>query len=305
VTSSRSSPTARASTTDASILDAPAESSYREVDGVRLHVVTAGDPDDPLVVLLHGFPDFWYGWRNQIPALVDAGYRVLVPDQRGYNLSDRPEDLDDYRMGRLSGDIAALIESEGRESARVVGHDWGAAVAWDLALRHPERVDRLGIVNVPHPAVMERTLRTNPRQLLRSWYMFAFQLPGLPEWFLGRDDARGMIDVLEESATPGAFTDTDLKHYRAVWRQEGAIGAAVNWYRALVRRRDDPPRERVAAPTLVCWGDEDVALLPEMARESLDYCEDGKLVRFPGASHWVHREAVETVNDHLIDHLSG
>jgi pimeloyl-ACP methyl ester carboxylesterase len=302
--------TPQTQTTDASILDFPAESSYREVDGVRgddvtLHVVTAGDSDDPLVVLLHGFPDFWYGWRHQIPALVEAGYRVLVPDQRGYNLSDRPDGLDSYRMGRLSADVAALVDSEGRESAHVVGHDWGAGVAWDLALRRPECVDRLGIVNVPHPSVMERTLKTNPRQLLRSWYMFYFQLPGLPEWYLGRNDAENLVRTLEGMAEPGAFTDTDLEHYRAAWRQEGAIGAAVNWYRALLRRRDDPARERVAASTLVCWGEEDVALLPEMARESLDYCDDGTLIRFPHASHWVHLEEVATVNDHLLDHLSG
>ena len=291
-------------TTDAAILDAvPAESDYREVNGVELHVVTAGDPDGPLVVLLHGFPDFWYGWRPQVPALVEAGYRVLVPDQRGYNLSEKPAGLDAYRMGALSRDIGALVGSEGRESAHVVGHDWGAAVAWDLALRRPESVDRLGVVNVPHPTVMERALKSNPRQLLRSWYMFYFQLPGLPEWFLGRDDAGGVVAVLESTSKPGAFTETDLAHYRAAWRREGAVGAAIDWYRALVRRPDAPPRQRVDAPTVVLWGEDDDALLPEMAPESVRYCEDGTLVRFPNNSHWVHREAVETVNDHLLDHL--
>jgi pimeloyl-ACP methyl ester carboxylesterase len=292
--------------TDARLLDLPsAESTFRRVDGVRLHLVTAGDEDDPLVVLLHGFPDFWYGWRRQILALVEAGYRVVVPDQRGYNLSERPDGLDSYRMSRLSADIAAPVESEGRDSAHVIGHDWGAAVAWDLALRHPEVVDRLGIVNVPHPAVMERTLKTDPRQLLRSWYMFAFQLPGLPEWALGRNDAAGMVSVLEDSAGEGAFSEADLERYREVWRRPDAVRAAVDWYRALVRRRDDPPTETVEAPTLVVWGEEDVALLPKMARESLDYCEDGRLETFPNASHWVHREEPERVNDHLLEHLAG
>jgi len=293
-------------TTDASILETvPAESTYREVDGVELHVVAAGDPADPLVVLLHGFPDFWYGWRHQIPALVEAGYRVLVPDQRGYNLSDKPEGLDSYRMGRLSADIADLIASTGRESAHVVGHDWGAGVAWDLALRRPTAVDRLGIVNVPHPTVMREMLRSNPRQLLRSWYIFSFQIPVLPEWYLARDGARGVTDVLRATSNPGAFTDTDLAHYRAAWRRTGAARAAVDWYRALLRRRDDPPREEVPVPTLVVWGEDDDALVPEMARESLRYCEDGRLVAFPDGSHWVHRERPETVTDHLLDHLSG
>jgi len=292
--------------TDASLIDLPSiESVRRPVNGVDLHVVTAGDPDDDLAVLLHGFPDFWYGWRHQIPALVEAGYYVVVPDQRGYNLSEKPRDLDAYRMRELSGDIAELIDAEGRERAHVVGHDWGAAVAWDLALRHPDTVDRLGIINVPHPTVMRQTLRSNPRQLLRSWYMFAFQLPAIPELVLGRDDARGVLDVLEESANPGAFSDEDLAHYRTAWRRQGAIRGAVNWYRALFRRSDRPPRETVVAPTLVVWGDEDVALLPKMATESVGYCRDGRVERVPWASHWVHDEEPERVNEALVGHLNA
>ena len=292
--------------TDADLVDVQsAESMRRRADDVELHVVAAGDPADPLVVLLHGFPDFWYGWHHQIPALVDAGYRVLVPDQRGYNLSDRPDGLSAYRLGRLSADVAALVETAGRDSAHVVGHDWGALVAWDLALRRPSRVNRLGICNVPHPTVFRRTVRSNPRQLLRSWYVFSFQLPGLPEWYLGRDDAAGVVSALEDTANPDAFTDEELEYYRWAFRRPGAARAAVDWYRAAARRFDPPPRDRVDAPTLVVWGDEDVALLPEMADESVEYCADGRLERFPGASHWVHRERVEDVNDLLVDHLSG
>jgi pimeloyl-ACP methyl ester carboxylesterase len=293
--------------TDATLLDVPSTESTRVTveAGVELHVVRAGDPADPLVVLLHGFPDFWYGWRHQIPALVEAGFRVVVPDQRGYNLSDKPRGLDAYRMGRLSADVAALVESEGRESAHVVGHDWGAAVAWDTALRRPDVVDRLGIVNVPHPTVMERTLKTNPRQLLRSWYMFYFQLPRLPEGFLGREGASGVARVLAASSNPGAFTDADLERYRRAFDQRGATRSAVNWYRALLRRPDEPPRERVAAPTLVVWGEADDALVPEMAAESLDYCADGRLERFPAASHWVHMEEPDPVNDLLVEHLDA
>ncbi|QLH76391.1 alpha/beta fold hydrolase [Halosimplex rubrum] len=290
--------------TDASLLDLPsAESTRHTVNGVDLHVVRAGDPDDELVVLLHGFPDFWYGWRHQIPALVDAGYYVVVPDQRGYNRSEKPRALDAYRMRELSGDVAALIDAEGRDDAHVVGHDWGAAVAWDLALRHPDTVDHLGIINVPHPSVMRRTLKSSPRQLARSWYMFFFQLPVVPEMVLGRGDARGVLDVLEGSANPGAFTDDELAHYRDAWRRQGAIRGAVNWYRALLRRRDDAPRETVDAPTLVVWGDEDAALLPSMAAESVGYCTDGHLKRIPWASHWVHDEEPERVNDALVGHL--
>lgn len=286
-------------------IDVPdATTEMRSVGELDLNVVAAGDPSDPLVVLLHGFPDYWYGWRRQLGPLVEAGYRVLVPDQRGYNRSDAPEGIDAYRRSRLSADVAALIGTENRDSAHVIGHDWGAAVAWDLALRRPAVVDRLGILNVPHPTVFARTLRRNPRQLLRSWYVFTFQLPDVPEWGLSRRDFALLAKMLRESAAPGTFTETDLERYRDAWRR-GSIEAMVNYYRAAARRPEEPPRRHVEAPTVVLWGEQDVALVPEMARESVTYCTDGELVAFPNASHWVHLEAAEAVSDRLLDHLDG
>ena len=291
---------------NAPLPDVPsAERSFREVDGVDLHVVAAGDPADPLVVLLHGFPEFWYEWRAYVEPLVDAGYRVLVPDQRGYNRSDKPAGIDAYRMGRLSADVVELVESEGRDAAHVVGHDWGAAVAWDAALRYPEAVDRLGIVNVPHPTVFERVLKTRPRQLLKSWYMFYFQLPGLPEWNVRRTEYDLLAATMRRGARPGTFSATDFERYRAAWAEEGALTAMINWYRALFRRRDDPPRERVAAPTLVLWGENDQALVPEFAPKSVAYCDDGRLERFPDATHWLPHEEPDRVAELLIDHLGG
>ena len=282
--------------------DSSAESTFREVNGIDLHVVTAGDPDDPLVVLLHGFPEFWYGWRDHVPGLVEAGYRVLVPDQRGYNRSDKPDGVGAYAIETLSGDIDALIESAGRESAHVVGHDWGAAVAWDLALRHPGSVDRLGILNVPHPSVFEATLKSNPRQLRRSWYMFFFQLPRIPEWTQRRGDFELFVEGFETAAA-GTFTEADVEHYRDAWRREGALTAMLDWYRALFRAGEDPPRERVEAPTLVIWGESDTYLLPEMAPKSVEYCADGRLERFPEASHWVQHERREQVVELLVEHF--
>lgn len=271
--------------------------------GATLHTVTAGDPADPLVVLLHGFPDFWYGWRDQIPALVEAGYRVVVPDQRGYNLSEKPDGVGSYRVGRLSADIAAVIRSTGRESAHVVGHDWGATVAWDLALRRPSLVDRLGILNVPHPTVFRRMLRRSPRQLLRSWYVFSFQLPVVPEWGLRRNDCAGLENALLGSSHDGAFSEVDLERYHAAWRQPDTVGSMINWYRAAARYGLDSGQEEVTAPTLICWGEQDEALLPEMAEKSRSYCADGRLERFSSASHWVHMEATDRVNDELLAHL--
>lgn len=292
------------SDTTASLLpELDLESTMREGNGVRLHTVTGGDPDGPLVVLLHGFPDFWYGWRHQLPRLLEEGYRVLVPDQRGYNRSEKPTGLSPYRLSQLSADVVELIEGAGRDSAHVIGHDWGAAVAWDVALRFPDVVERLGIINVPHPHVFRSTVRSNPRQLLRSWYMFAFQLPRLPEWLLGRRDGEGLARALEKTAAPGTFTPGELDAYRAAWRPPGTIRAMLNWYRAVFRRTEMPPRSTVDQPTLVVWGEEDTALVPEMAADSVEYCTDGRLESYPTASHWVHMERPRAVTDDLCAHL--
>ena len=290
---------------DAPLPETPtATSTFRNVNGVDLHVVTAGDESDPLVVLLHGFPEFWYEWREYVEPLVDAGYRVLVPDQRGYNLSDKPVSVRQYRISLLSGDIAELVASEGRESAHVVGHDWGAAVAWDLALRRPEVVDRLGIVNVPHPTVIAQQLRTNLTQLRKSWYVFYFQLPVLPEWTARRREFALLVGALD-SARPGAFDETDFERYRAAWGRSGALTAMLNWYRAAVRHSERPSREDVAAETLLLWGEDDQALVPEMAPMSFEYCQEGRLETFPDATHWIVHERREEITELLLSHLDG
>ncbi|MFC7068694.1 alpha/beta fold hydrolase [Halobaculum lipolyticum] len=286
-------------------LGVPVDHEFREVNDTTLHVVAAGDPADPLVVLLHGFPEFWYGWHRAVAPLVAAGYRVLVPDQRGYNRSAKPAGVRPYRLTELSRDVVALIRSDGYESARVVGHDWGAFVAWDLALRHPERVDRLGVVNVPHPTAFRRALLGNRDQLRRSWYAFAFQLPVLPEWAAARDDFALWTRVLTGSVPEGTFTDADLDRYRTAWGRPGAARAMTNWYRAVPRYPRLPPRERVAAPTLVLWGERDEALVPELAPASVALCDDGRLERFPDAGHFLTHERPTAVADLLVDHLNG
>lgn len=289
-------------TTDASLLDDDrVESDYRTVNGVRLHVVTAGDPDAPLVVLLHGHPDFWYGWRDQIVPLVETGFRVVVPDQRGCNLSDAPDGIDAYRQSELSADVCELIHSEGRESAHVVGHDFGGFVAWNVALRRPSIVDHLGIFNVPHPTVYRTVLRSSPQQVVRSWYVWFYQVPTLPEWLLSRNDMDNMVASLEITSNPGTFDEETIDRYRAAWRHTG-VGPRVNWYRGF-RRSESPPRDTVTQPTLICWGEDDIALLPSMAEQSADYCENGRLRMFPDTSHWVHHER-EEVTEALLRHLS-
>ena len=197
------------------------ERTRRDVNGVSLHVVAAGDPKDPLVVLLHGFPEFWYQWHDYIEPFVEAGYRVIVPDQRGYNRSERPAGVRPYRLGELSGDIVDLVGTEDRDAAHVVGHDWGAIVGWDLALRRPETVDRLGIINVPHPTVFRQVIRSNLTQLRKSWYVFYFQIPCLPQWGLRRNDYEFLVAAMRDGSKAGTFTETELDRYRRAWAGEG------------------------------------------------------------------------------------
>jgi len=265
-------------------------------NGVTLHAVAAGPEDGPLVLLLHGFPEFWYGWRRQIPALAAAGFRVLAPDQRGYNLSDRPRALSAYSLDALANDALGLIDASGRERVYLVGHDWGAMVAWWVALIAPHRVQRLAILNVPHPTVAYRALRTSPEQMLRSTYAAFFQLPRLPEAFLRRGGAAWM---LRASSRPGTFTRADLTCYREAWSRPGALTAMLNWYRAALRYPFRPPMERVQPPTLILWGRHDTALRWQSALESLKLCEQGELIYYP-ASHWVQHEMAEQVSRELL-----
>lgn len=282
-----------------------ADTTVHEVNGVALHVVAAGDPGDPLVVLLHGFPEFWYEWREYIEPIVEAGYRVVVPDQRGYNRSEKPPGVRAYRMTELSGDVVDLVAAEGYDSAHVVGHDWGGAVAWDLALRHPETVERLAVINVAHPTVFEDVLLSNPTQLRKSWYLFFFQLPGLPEWYVRRNEYDGFVTAMRGGSRPGTFTGTDFDRYRRAWAQDGALTAMLDWYRAVVRHYDEPPRERVRVPTRILWGENDQALVADMAPKSLAYCSEGDLERFPDATHWLPHEHPGRVADLLLDHFGS
>jgi pimeloyl-ACP methyl ester carboxylesterase len=282
------------------------EERFIETNGIRLHVVEAGPKSGPPVILLHGFPEFWYGWRKQIPALAEAGFRVIVPDQRGYNLSDKPKGVKAYRMDELTKDIIGLIEALDYEKINLVGHDWGAAVAWMLGIQNPERVHRLGIMNVPHPAIMKRFLQRDPEQLRRSWYIFLFQLPWLPEKGMRAKNWRGAERALRGSGKIHTFTNRDIAEYKKAWSRPGAMTAMINWYRAALRYRSWAPKDgRVKVPTLMLWGMKDFALSHRMARPSMDYCDEGKLVLFEDATHWVQLDAAEEVNKLLIEFLKS
>ena len=280
------------------------EHSYIETNGIHLHVVQAGPKSGVPVILLHGFPEFWYGFRRQIAALVEAGCRVIVPDQRGYNLSDKPKGVKAYSMDELVMDVIGLIDALEYDKVNLVGHDWGAAVAWTAAIQHPERLQRLGILNVPHPAVMRRFLQRDLEQLRRSWYIFFFQLPWLPEAGMRANDWRGAERALRNSGKIDTFTDEDIEKYKEAWSQPGAMTAMINWYRAAARYPMSIPKDMcVTVPTLMMWGMKDFALSHRMARPSMDYCEEGNLILFPDATHWVQLDAAEEVNHYVIDFL--
>lgn len=280
-------------------------SRFATVNGLRLHYVEAGSADGPLVVLLHGFPEFWYGWRQQIPALAAAGFRVVAPDLRGYNLSDKPTGKSQYRVPLIVEDIAGLIRSLRAGSAHVVGHDWGGAIAWALPVRHPTLVDRLVVLNTAPTAVLVQAVLARPRQLLRSWYIAYFQIPVLPEAGIRAGNYRGLRETFRrEPARRGAFTETDIDRNIEALARPGALTAMINYYRAInpFALKDAKPTP-IDHPTLLLWGNRDRYIGPEAVTDMTAWATNFKTKVFPNATHWVQHDEPEGVNANLIAFL--
>lgn len=276
---------------------------YR-VNGVSLHVAQAGPEDGSLVILLHGFPEFWFGWRDQIGPLAAAGNRVLVPDQRGYDLSGKPKGVDAYRLDLLAEDIFALADAVGRERFSVVGHDWGAAVAWWMATRRPSRLDRLVCLNAPHPAIWLREMTQDPVQRRKSRYVQMLRLPILPELMVKAGGYRGLSDAFASSIRPEAFGPAAMARYREAWARPGALTATLNWYRALFRQALPVPEPgSIPTPTLVIWGDQDAFAEPRLAEASAELCAEAQVLHLPDASHWVVHDRPDDVRDALLAFL--
>lgn len=276
------------------------------VNGVRLHCVLEGK--GPLVLLLHGFPESSYAWRGQIPALAEH-FRVVAPDLRGYAESDKPPRVSDYRLPVLVDDVVGLVKALGDDRAHIVGHDWGGAVAWAAAQTHPEVVDRLAVLNCPHPLPLRRALSSLSRQVLRSWYVLFFQLPEIPESILLRDGAAALGRMLRGSAIRAeAFSEDDILEYRRALSLPGAATAALNYYRAVFRDaltgRTTDPSTIIQAPTLLIWAENDVALGKELTND-MDrfFASDFRIEYVPNTSHWVMEERPELVNRLLLDFL--
>jgi epoxide hydrolase 4 len=289
-------------------LDSSIRHGFAQVGDVRLHYAEAGE-GERLVVLLHGFPECWYSWRHQLKAL-SGRFRVVAPDMRGYNLSDKPARVEDYRVSRLVDDVTGLIRHLGAREAAVVGHDWGAVVAWAVARHYPDYVSKLVSLQVPPAAVWRKNLSW--RQLLRSWYMLFFQLPALPEWWIRRRDFAGIEEMFRKTARPGTFTDEDLRVLKSALKEPGALTAAINYYRANLRsflgRRPRAEgftkQEKVRVPVLFIFGERDFAIAPETVEGVADYVNAPYTeVRLAKSNHWVQQEYPAEVSAALVSFL--
>lgn len=272
-------------------------------NSIRMHYVTQGE--GPLIVLLHGFPEFWYSWRLQIPFLADLGYTVVAPDLRGYNDSDKPSS--GYDIPTLLRDIVGLIKGLGYEKAIIIGHDWGGVLAWSFAIAYPELTEKLVVLNAPHPGAMQRELRTL-KQLRKSWYMFAFQLPWLPEYMLGRNHAETIGRMFQQAAVKKeAFPADVLAHYREAMSKPGALTSSINYYRALLRRPQNLLNSQairtINVPTLLIWGEQDIALDISLTEALDQWVTNLQVKRIRDSGHWVQQEQPELVNRFLKEFL--
>lgn len=278
---------------------------FVETNNIRLHCVMQGEGD--LVILLHGFPEFWYSWRYQIPALA-RHFKVVVPDLRGYNDSDKPEH--GYDLDTLSADICGLIQNLGYLKAHIVGHDWGGTIAWHVAQTFPSLLNRLAVLNAPHPQRFMQEFVSNVDQLRRNWYVLAFQIPGLPEWLI-RQNLRNFVKELfqGQAIRKGAFSTRDTEIYRAALEKPGVLSSALKYYRHLLLPqtwltgwlRSPKP---VTVPTLVLWGEEDFLFNQSMTTGIEHLVQAPLKMKFlPHCGHWVQQEVPQTVNRELLDFL--
>ena len=270
---------------------------FVEAGELTFEVAQAGEGDH-LALLLHGFPELHYSWRHQIPLLAEMGYRVWAPNLRGYGGTSRPEGVRNYAFDKLTGDVDALINASGAKKVTLFAHDWGAIIAWAYAITRKTALERLVIMNVPHPKPAQREIK-HWHQRKKSWYIYFFQLPFLPEKMLGREGGDAVGNLIAQTACNGELFGREVrKVYSDAARREGARTAMVNYYRALARHRDTLPMGdfRVEVPTLMVWGEEDVAIHIKCTEGTEDWVSDLTLERLPGVSHWVQQDAPEKVN---------
>ncbi len=280
---------------------------FIEANGIRIHYMTAGEGEP--VLLLHGFPQFWYAWRRQIPELAKQ-FKVIVPDLRGYGQTDKPSRVEDYQPQTIALDIVKLIHALGYEKVHMVGHDWGGAIGWQIALNHPEVVNKLAILNCPHPAAFSKALKSNFHQMAKSWYIYFFQLPYIPEWTF-KIFGKSLFELMmrRNTSRKETFSDEDLKQYLKAFQQPGVSTAAFNYYRAVFRQmaqtnKSKEKMKKIKAPTLLIWGEQDSAFVKELTHDMQCFFEGPFELRYiPNCSHWVNEEQPEVVNQLLVHHF--
>ncbi len=276
--------------------------NYLYTNGVKLHYVSKGEGN--LMLMLHGFPEFWYSWRHQITAFSN-NYRVVAPDLRGYNYSDKLQSIELYNISELVKDIAGIITNLGYEKCILVGHDWGGAIAWYFADQYPEMVERLIVLNIPHPAKFMEGLRT-PQQLKKSWYIFFFQLPYLPELLFRWNNYKAIGSAFINMAIDkSAFTDEDIQAYKKAAAKPEALTAMINYYRCFFRQSLTSQKswKKLDIPTLMIWGENDTALGKELTYGTDNYVSNLTIKYIPNCSHWVQQEQPELVNEYIADFL--
>ena len=279
------------------------EHGFIKTNGVNLHYVSQGE--GKLMLMLHGFPEFWYSWRHQIAEFA-RDYYVVAIDMRGYNDSDRPDRLSAYKMSELTADVKGVIEGLGYEDCILVAHDWGGAIAWNFAYTYPEMVEKLIVMNIPHPAKFAEGLKT-PQQLAKSWYVFAFQIPLLPEFLFQLNDYQAIENAfLGMAIDKTAFSQEDLDAYKDAAAKRGALTASINYYRAIFQSLFSDRTEWgiLDIPTLTIWGENDTALGKELTYGTGSYVRDWQVKYIPNCSHWVQQEQPALVNTYMREFLS-
>jgi len=274
------------------------------LERISLHYAEMGPEDGPLVILLHGFPDTCLGWSRQMPALAKAGFRVIAPDQRGYGPSGKPKGVAAYDLDELAEDVVALGAYFGETRLRVVGHDWGASVAWWLASTRPDALEKAAMINAPHPAIWKQAMYADKGQRKKSRYVKAMRLRWLPEMAIRRGNFEPFIATLKAAARPGVFDD-EADAYRKAWREPKALTSMLNWYRALLKKKLPAAPGPIETPVLLIWGEKDAFADLSLARASIALCARGATLFFAEGSHWVHREEAPPINEMLITFLQS
>lgn len=273
-------------------------------NGIRLNLVECGKPEGPSMIFLHGFPDFHHGWRYQAAYFDEQKCHVLMPDQRGYNLSEKPKSVDDYSLDKLSRDIKGIIDSLGR-TVWLIGHNWGGMVAWQIALKFPELLNGLVILNAPHPEVYWDYYKSKKIPFGKNAQNMFFQVPGIAEGLLKMGNWSHFSQQFQKNARKGTITEGDLEKYRQAWNQSGAFSAMLNWQRAFHQQKSYLKTSlKIEVPVLFIHGQQDTALSPQMVKESLSRCNQHYLKQLPNAGHWVQLDQHAVVNQLIHEFIS-